>query len=101
VRDINFATLGVPCQVLLPGFELDPPIQTTVIRLTPETASMPPGLDLRRAEPRRMMALRRADVPTVPRGTLVTITADGTTWRVDATDRADDGHVRVFVVPNE
>ena len=96
VRDVNFATLGVPAFVA--------GVSTRIIWLTPNTENTPAGNDLTRAEPRRRMAIRRDEVPAVPRGTLVSVNEPLQTtpviWRVDSMESVQPDHHRVVVVPH-
>lgn len=95
VRDANFATLGVPAVVA--------GVSTRIIWLTPTPENTPTGNDVTRAEPRRRMAIRRDDVPAVPRGTLISVTEPTQefpgAWRVDALEGVSSDHFRVIVVP--
>lgn len=97
--DIQFSTHGVAATVTRPAPD-DTPIATTVIWLTPATDDG--GQDLSRREPRRILALKRADVPTVPRKTLITAPAKAgeadTTWRVDQIELVEVDQVRVVVI---
>lgn len=105
VRDLNFVTHSVPATVTLP--EPDDPIETTGIWLPPLVEEQPFGTDLRRREPRRVMALPRdatlTQVP--PRGTLILAAeylgtdAPVRSWRVDGTQSHDADHFRVILVP--
>lgn len=98
---------GVPVVVTRPAPD-DIPIETTGIWFTPGLArpflnGMPEGLDLQRRDRHRVIGLKVADVPTVPRGTRIEAVerfGDATTaWRVDGTEYADANHRRVVVVP--
>lgn len=96
VRDANFATFGVSASVTVPG---GTPVETTVIPLTPAHEPAPQGNDVTRAVSRRGFALRRDEVSTVPRGTLIERGDDSTSWTVDAIDQTTDEEIRVTVVP--
>lgn len=94
------AAFGVDATVTVPN---GTPVETTAIWLPPVTEEMPVGADFRRAEPVRVLALPLADVPEIPRGTVVTaaeveggIEAD---WKVDAVSRLGVDHYRLVVVP--
>lgn len=95
VRDLSFQAHGVPA--IVSG------VDTRIIWLTPATEIIPTGNEGQRAEARRVMAIRRDEVLSVPRGTIVTVTEHGLTepgaWRVDGTERIEPDHVRVVVVP--
>src|SRR4051812_26891579 len=101
VLSTNLATFGVPVTVTRP-FPDDTAIETTGIWMTTQTEDVPTGTDFQRREPRRVMALSRAAVPTLPRGTLISATENpgGTaeTWRVDGIERLEADHVRALLV---
>jgi hypothetical protein len=101
-REAQFATHGVPAVVTPPDAD---PVETRVIWADREAAQVPPDGTFRRAEPRRLLGIRRDDVPRVPRGTLVAVTehlsSSPALWRVDAIERSDPDHFRVIVVPND
>src|SRR3990167_3916030 len=101
VRDVNFATHGVAATVTRPAPD-DAPITTTVIWLVPVADQAPGGAEMGRMDHRRVLAVRRDEVPTVPRGTRISAAElpDGTVldWIVDGTDRVEPGHVIVLVV---
>ena len=96
VRSINFATPGVPATV--------GGVSTRAIWLTPTTENPPAGNDFTRAEPRRSLALRRDEVPTIPRGTVIYVTeptqSTPRSWRVDSVEAVQSDHHRVVVVPH-
>lgn len=102
VRDlalsVNFSAHGVPATVTRP---LENAITTRIIWITPISDDVPSGLDLRRNEPQRIAALRRDEVPTVPRLTVIEAPekAGGAVerWLVDGTERTEADHVRVMV----
>jgi hypothetical protein len=93
---------GVPATVTRPAPE-DTPIETTGVWVSPTLMEMPVGMDLQRAERRRIFSLRRDAVPTVPRGTLIEAPereSDAVLrWRVNGIEMADADHVRVIVIP--
>jgi hypothetical protein len=82
-----------------------PPVPVTGIWVLPATLDVPFGSELRSSEPRKLFALRRADAPSLPRGTRITAAEiEGgpiREWRVDGIDRAaDEGDLlRVILVP--
>ena len=93
------AAFGLPATVTLPG---EAPITTTAIWLAPvpvETAGVLTHTDW----PQAVLALARADVPDVPRGTEIEVAEiDGgsiLSWTVEAVlgEMADE--VRVLVIP--
>lgn len=107
------ADLTVPCDPILEAFGVpatvtrpapdDTPIETTGVWVPPLTVDSPSGLQTKRREPLRIFALPRADVPTVPTGTVIEApeVLDGPvrTWRVDGFDRYEFDLTRVLVVP--
>lgn len=101
VLDLNFTTHGVPATVTRP-FPDETPIVTRGIWLTPITENAPGGTDFQRREPYRVMALSRAEIPTIPRGSLIDApekSGDATqTWRVDGYERQEADQHRVVVI---
>jgi len=95
VREVNFGTHGVAATV--------DGVPTSIIWLTPVTEQTPGGADFGRNEARRSMAIRRDDVPAVPRGTVVAVTehlqAAPSLWKVDSMDAVFSDHHRVVVLP--
>lgn len=101
VLELNQAVHGVSATVTRPAPD-NAPIATTVIWLVePANDAQPYGSDFRRGEPRRLMAITKADVPTMPRGTVVVApeVPDGPdrTWLLDGIERALADQWRVFV----
>jgi hypothetical protein len=92
---------GVPVTVTRPAPD-DDPIQTTGVWVLPITEDVPLGTEFQRKERRRILALDRDEVPTVPRGTVIVAAEragdDAQTWRVDGLEFADADHHRVRVV---
>jgi hypothetical protein len=103
VRELNFSAHGVDAIVTRP-FPDATPITTRAIWVTPQTEDALNGTELQRREPRRVMALRKDEVPTVPRGTVIIAPPQGgesdARWRIDGIDRVEADHVRVIVVPD-
>lgn len=103
VRDVNFATHGVPATVTLPGAPAVPPITTRVIWLTPVPLQSPVGASFTRTEAQRIVAIPRDDVAEVPRGTLLAVTepfqAAPVAWKVDGIDEVRADHYRAVVLP--
>ena len=98
--DIAFSVLSVPVTVARPWPD-DTPITTTGIWVAMPPVGFP-VTDVQRRETTRVLALRRATVPTVPRGTVITAAevagvAAGR-WRVDSVDFQDAAQTRVLVV---
>src|SRR5690349_19175419 len=90
---------GAAATVTIPDGD---PVETRIMWLPPITEDYPTGSDQRRAVPRRRMAIPLADVPRIPRGTIVLAPevpgADDIRWAVDETDRVDGDHHRVVVM---
>jgi len=89
--DLNTGAFGVAATVTRP-FPDDTPIVTRGVWVTaPLEETQPFGTDFKRRDPRRVFAVSKATVPTLPRGTTVIAPlpeggADKT-WRVDGYDR--------------
>lgn len=96
------SAFGVPATVTRPAPD-NVPISTSGIWMSPVLFGAPGGNDLQRIELRRVFAVTRDAVPTVPRGTRIDAAErDGDvvqSWRVDELAGADPDHVRVLVVP--
>lgn len=97
--ELNFSAHGVPATVT-PVDEAE--IATRVIWVTPLSELEPAGGEFTRREPIRILAVRRSDVPRLPRGSRVvapeTSGDSDQVWRVDGTDRIEADHHRVLVV---
>ncbi len=96
-----FADFGLPVTITPPGGS---PISTTGIWVTPQTIDVPVGAEARVAEAYKVLALRRDQVPSAPRGTTILAAEQAggpsKTWKVDGVERADEPDVlRVVVVP--
>jgi hypothetical protein len=80
------------------------PIECRGIWLTYATEDQP-GREFGRREARRIMALSKVDVPTVPRGTRIVAPelsgGDERIWQVDGFDRIEADHTRVIVIAIE
>jgi hypothetical protein len=100
VRDVTFDAFPIPAIVTPPG---ESPITTTAVWLPSLVEDMPVGRDFNRREPRRVMALRRDEVPDVPRGTVIVavgeIGGDARNWQIDSIESTEPGHHRVIVIP--
>lgn len=97
-----FTAFAVAVTVTRPAPD-NTPIATSGIWLTPLAETFPHGTDFQRRDPRRVMALRRSAVPTLPRGTVVSapevLSGANKTWRVDGFEQsADAEHWRAVVV---
>jgi len=94
---------GVPATVTRPAPD-DVALPATLVWVSPEAAGVPIGdAPLTRTDPKRYAALTYAEVPTVPRGTVVsaaeTLGAAVREWRVDGTTRVEFDHVIVVLLP--
>lgn len=100
---ITQAVMGVPITVTRPAPD-DTPIATRGIwRPAPLEDSRPYGTDFQRVGPRRVMAIGKADVDDLPRGSIIAApeVIDGVTknWRVDGFDpQVDPYQWRVILV---
>ena len=102
--DPIFEALGVPAVVTRPAPD-DVPIETTVVWVSPLTLEVPAGTELRRREQRHLGSFMRAEVPTLPRGTVV-VAAEvkgGTelAWQVDAILQVDADEYRALLISIE
>lgn len=98
---VPFDLLGVPASVKVPT-----PgslwVSTVVVWLGPVVDTAPYGEEGPRVEPRRRLALRRADIPAAPKGTRVraseTLGGPSAVWHVDGLAQpAEADELRVFV----
>lgn len=102
VLSLNQAAHGVAATVTRPAPD-STPISTTGIwaQTAPLEDAQPYGTMLQRRDPRRVMAIPRADVPTMPIGTTVvapeTIGGTNKTWRVESLERTEGDHWRVIL----
>lgn len=103
VHDVNFGVQGVDATLTRP-FPDEVPVSTRVIWLGPDTEDVPVGTAFQRRESRRVVAIRRTDVASVPRGSILEAPeyAGGPVqrWRVDGVHHTTPEHVRVTVVPD-
>lgn len=103
VLALNFGAFGLPVTIRF-AFPGGDPISTTGIWLTPLTELEPLSSDVGRQHMRRVLALKRSAVPSVPRGTRIEAPAleDGAVqgWIVDGVEREEVEHLRVVVVPD-
>ena len=92
---------GLPATVTLPGEE---PVATTAIWLPPVSV-LSEGVLVQTDRPQAVLALPRADVPAVPRGTLIEAaeTAGGEVklWTVESVFGTLVDEIRVSVIPTE
>lgn len=106
-RDVEWNTLGVP--VALPlgpdNNDLDERLEIQGIWLTFQPEELPGASSLQRAVPRKVMALRRDEVPTAARGLWVEapemIGGAVKFWRVDGYLEQRDDHHRVILVETD
>lgn len=93
---------GVAATVAVPDGD---PVETRILWQPPVPEEYPTGSEHRRATPRRRMAISLADIPEVPRGTVVMAPevsgGDTARWTVDETERVDSDHHRVVVISAE
>lgn len=95
--------LGVPVTVTRPAPE-NTPVPTTGIWLTPFVEVQPFGIDVRRRDPRRVMAIARtAALDFIPRGSTVVAAEQlgGTskTWTVEGYERVIAEEMRILLLP--
>jgi hypothetical protein len=102
--ELNFSAHGVLAVVTRPAPYNDS-IVTRCIWLTTETPGVPASTDFQRGDPRRVLVLRRTDVPAVPRNTVINAPEKAgdadQNWRVDGIDRIEADQIRVIVVAVE
>lgn len=96
-----FAVFGVPATVTRPA---SAPILTTGIWVPMAAVDSPDGADFGRRETQRVMAFRRDDVPTIPKGTIVLApeVTGGPVLRfvVDGPEHADREIHQVYLTPD-
>lgn len=96
-----FAALGVPATVTRP---VSDPIETTGIWVPTAAVDVPESADFRRREAQRVMAFRRDQVPTAPKGTIVLApeVTGGPVLRfvVDGPEHADREIHQVYLTPD-
>jgi hypothetical protein len=97
-----FATFGVAATVTPKD---EGPIATSVIWISPIQDLLPADSAFARREGMPVMALRRDEVPRVPRGTVVLAPEQAggeiVAWMVDGMERVETDHYRVFVLREE
>jgi len=81
---------GVPATVTRPAPD-NTPVETTGVWVSSLEEARPVGTDFQRRDPRRVMALPRDVLSTLPRGTMVVAAEElggvVKTWKVDGLDR--------------
>lgn len=103
VLDANFSAHGVPAVIELPNGD---EVSATVIWVGTGPEGSPAGLQLQRREQIHVLAVRRSEVPELPRGSLITAaepTGDGAeaTWIVDGHERTEADQHRVTVIRHQ
>lgn len=98
------SVLGVAATVTRPAPDDTPVVTTGIWTTAPLDEARPFGVDFQRRDPRRVLALPRRTLATVPRGTTISAPEmpGGTaqTWVVDGLDTIDADTIRVVVVPS-
>ena len=83
----------------------DTPIQAAVLWVTPTTDDAPVGVEFHRREPHEVAAIRKADVPTMPRRTAIVAARfpgqAARTWIVDRVVVDEPDLWRVLVAPGD
>lgn len=96
-----FGSAAVDAVVTRPAPD-DTPIAASVLWVTPTTDDAPGGTDFHRREPHEVAAIRKSDVPTMPRRTrIVAVRHPGEsarTWSVDRVVVDEPDLWRVLVV---
>lgn len=97
--DEPMEAFGLPAVVSVPGEDA---VETSVLWLPADPTDVPEGAIFGRQEPRKVLALRRDEVPSVPVGTVIEAAEilGGTTktWTVEGPTVYEPDHVRVMVV---
>lgn len=95
-----WAAFSLPATLTVPAGQA---ISVRAIWINPQTVEVPFGAEARVAEPQRLLALLREEVPSVPRDTSIVVAerAGGPirNWRVDGFGRVDSEFIEVLVVP--
>jgi hypothetical protein len=100
VLALNFTAHGVDATVTPVGLDEIPDIRA--IWLTDETTEQPAAAIAGRRQALKGMAFRKADVPSLPRGSRILAPlptgGDPIEWVVDSLERSEADHWRVLVV---
>lgn len=100
--DPIFRAFGVAVTVTPPGGAA---IETEGVWVGAVADALPFGFDTQRSEPRHLLVLRRDEVASVPRGTVIVAPAmrggANETWRVDGEDLTEPDLRRVRLVPDD
>jgi hypothetical protein len=101
VLGINQAVHGVTATITRPAPDNAPIVTTVIWAIEPAGDGQPYGSDLHRIDSRKVLAISKADVPTLDRGTLVVAPelAGGAnrTWQVEGIERSLADQWRAFV----
>ena len=93
---------GVDATVTVPD---GVPVATVVFWLPPVTVEVPAGEQFRRVEARRVIVVSKADVPQLPRGTVIVAPevdgGDDRTWVIDEVQRVYEDHYRATVIESQ
>jgi hypothetical protein len=106
--ELNFDAHGRDATVTRPAPD-NAEIETRIVWMTANQDLNPVGLDdqrfqpdFQRRDPIRILALKRLDVPTAPRGTIIVTqewgSTEETTWRIDGVAEKHPDHFKVHVV---
>ncbi len=102
VLSTNLDVFGVPATVTRPAPD-DTPITTTGVWLPSLSESQPFGTDLRRFDPRRVLAVPTKHVPDAKKGTVILAPDESggavRAWMVDGYDSVEADHLRLIVKP--
>jgi hypothetical protein len=99
--NLNLEAHGVDITVTLPGARA---VEARGIWITTATDDVPSGGEFQRRVPARVIAISRAAVPSLPRGTVIVGPEKAGTdevakwWKVDGIDRVESDHTRVVVL---
>lgn len=100
--DPFFTAFGVSVTVTRPAPD-DDTIATSAIWVPTTTEDLPGGEVFHRRDPRRVLALKRDEVPVIPIGTTILApelpSGPDQHWRVDGFERSEVDLWRVVVVP--
>lgn len=99
--ELNLAAHGVTATVTRPAPDSTPVTTTGIWHTAPLEEQRPVGTDFQRRDPRRVLALPRSALATLPRGTTIvapeTIGGDDKTWTVDGLERVEGDTWRAIV----
>lgn len=100
-QTVAMSVHGVDAIVTIPSGS---PVSTRGIWIQHPDETLPVGRDFQRREPRRILEISLdADLPDVPRGSLIVAAQRGTTtvrtWKVENVDLAEADRQRLIVAP--